>query len=285
MIAELKPVSRLALTFSAAGVVALCCFTFTRAAEKKSDLQKSEQEASRESAAAPRSAADSSFIQRLEKELASHDEMLKRGEAEADALRQKLGIPSDIAAGTRPPGLYPETIRSLEEQRIRVQTEYNGMAALLESLNQLKQDKGREELRKAILTVVNDEILSRLLQDLFSTEATLAKLHQSVGGEHTEFKSVAAMQADLDAKVNQRMDGILTGLKVKVDAFKAQLDSLKKSVVEARTSDAELAEKYRPYLEIQRKIENLQKVRDAVFLRILQEKIDAQIPKFKPESR
>ena len=158
-------------------------------------------------------------------------------------------------------------------------------SALLRGLNQLKQDKGREELKKAILTVVNDEILSRLLQDLFATEATLAKLRESHGTQHPEFKSVAAMQADLDAKVSVRMDGILSGLKVKADAFKAQLDSLEKSVDEARKMDVEMADKYRPYSESKRKLENLERIRDAIQLRLLQEQVDRAVPRFKPEGK
>jgi capsular exopolysaccharide synthesis family protein len=87
------------------------------------------------------------------------------------------------------------------------------------------------------------------------------------------------MQADLDNKVNDRVKGILTGLQLKVDSYKAFLDSLADAVAAARKKDAETTEKYRPYFEAKRKLDNLQKVRDAVFLRILQEKIDQALPK------
>src|SRR5206468_12053334 len=126
---------------------------------------------------------------------------------------------------------------------------------------------------------VPDDLLSTLMKDLSLTESTLAMMKETLGPENFEFKSKAAMQADLNDKVDQRINGILSGLHVRVDAFKAHLDSLAKSVETARTRDAKTTEKYRPYFEAKRKLDNLQKLRDAVHLRILQETVDAALPK------
>jgi capsular exopolysaccharide synthesis family protein len=90
---------------------------------------------------------------------------------------------------------------------------------------------------------------------------------------------MAAMQADLDDKIDQRIKGILAGLKVKVDTVKATVDSLAKSVADARRKDVDTTQQNRPYFEAKRNLDNLQKLRDAVHLRILQETVDAAIPK------
>ena len=50
---------------------------------------------------------------------------------------------------------------------------------------------------------------------------------------------------------------------------------------EAKSKDAELAAQYRPYFEAKRSLENLLKIRDAISLRLEQERIDATLPKFK----
>ena len=87
------------------------------------------------------------------------------------------------------------------------------------------------------------------------------------------------MQADLNTKVSERVDGILSGLKMKAVATKAQLDGMAKAVDDAKKRDADSAEQFRPYYREKRELESQQKVRDAVILRILQETVDAALPK------
>jgi len=139
--------------------------------------------------------------------------------------------------------------------------------------------KGPAVLRKSILTAFNDELLSKLMQDLSTTEANLASKATVYGPESPEIKQVAAMQVDLNNKVNEHIDGMLSGLEVTVAAKKAQLDSLAQAVDSAKTNDVERTALYRPYFEAKRRLENLQKIMDAVVLRIEQERIDATIPK------
>jgi hypothetical protein len=71
------------------------------------------------------------------------------------------------------------------------------------------------------------------------------------------------------------VEGILDGLRVKTDAMKAQVKSLEEFVNEARERDYELTKKYQPYDRAKRELENLQKIRDAVKLRLLQEEVEA----------
>src|SRR5206468_719349 len=123
----------------------------------------------------------------------------------------------------------------------------------------LQEDKGESELRNSILTAlaIPDEVLTKLMMDLSATEATLAKLKPTLGAKHPDFIAWAAMQADLDEKVNRRIQCILEGLQVKVDAVKAHADSLAKSVDDARKKDTDTTEQNRPYFEAKRKLENL----------------------------
>ena len=219
-------------------------------------------------------------IKALKDELADHDTKVKEAEVKVDELRKQYSI-SDVS----PEGSYgfltlePQTVRSLEEARIRVEAEFSGLTGLLNGLLKLREEKGDAELRRSVLTVINDEPLSKLLVDRSATEATLAMLRETLGPENPDFKSKAAMQADLDEQINQRISGILAGLKLKVEAFNAHLQSLANSVDAARKKDADMTEKYRPYFEAKRKLDDLQKLRGAVHLRILQETVDAALPK------
>ncbi len=219
-------------------------------------------------------------IEVLKEELKQNDDKVKAAEIEVDRLRKEYKI-SDVS----PEGAYaystlePQTVRSTEEQRIRVEADYSGLAGLLNGLLKLREEKGPTELRKSILTAINDELLSKLMMDLSTTEANLAKLKETLGPRNPEFMAMAAMQANLDDKIDQRIEGMLAGLKLKVDAFKLNLDSLASAVDHARTNDAFMTEQYRPYFKAKRKLDDLQKLRDAVHLRILQETVDAALPK------
>src|SRR2546430_5089071 len=117
------------------------------------------------------------------------------------------------------------------------------------------------------------------MTDLSAAAANLAKLNAGLGPRNPEFLAVAAMQANLDGKINERINGILGGLKLKVDAFKLNLDPRASAFDHARTNDAFMTEQYRPYFKAKRKLDDLQKLRDAVHLRILQETVDAALPK------
>src|SRR2546426_801885 len=218
-------------------------------------------------------------IEKLEEQRLKQDSKVKEAQAEVDKWKKRLNI-SDI--GQEGTGMAftpePEAVRRMDGERIAVQASYKGMVELLNQLKGLRE-KGGNELKKAILNANYDPQLAKLMENLWDTETTLAKLKQSLGPEHPEFKSVAAMQADLSTKVNERIEGMLSGFEIKVAASKAQLDSLAEEVENAKRKDAETTATNRPYFLAKRELDNLQKVRDAVILRIYQETVDAALPK------
>ena len=284
MIAQFKPAGRVAVLLSAVIVVALCCFTFTRAAEKRAEpssnnesrqRSKAKQEATDKRSSAPE------LLEMLRQTLEEQNRKVSDAQAKVDKLRRELGISDRQELMI----LNPETVRRLESERIRAQAEYASQTKLLEALLQIKADKGSDELRKVILTVAPDEVLSRFLQDLAATETTLAKLRETIGAENPEFKSLAAMQAYLDNKVNTRIEGILAGLHVRLQAVKAHNESLRDAVEEAKKQNGEMEVKSLPYLEAKRSLENQQKVRDAIALLLLQETVDMQLPGAKPREK
>src|SRR6266511_2600457 len=200
-----------------------------------------------------------------------------------EVLQKELKEQDDKITDNFPEGslsgtLEPETVRRFEANRIEMETIYKRDAELLAQLKGLK-NKGDNELRKAILTANYDPQLGKLLEDLWTTESTLAKLKETYGPSHPEYRSVAAMQADLDTKVNERIEGILSGLEVKVASNRAQVESLSASVNEAKRLDYEKTAKSRPYFLAKRALDNLQKARDAMQIKIWQETVDMTLPK------
>ena len=160
MIAQFKPSGRTALLLSAAIIIALCCFTFTRAAEKRAEpssnnesrqRSKTKQEATEKRSSAPE------LLEMLRQTLEEQNRKVSDAQAKVDKLRRELGI-SDLQELMI---LTPETVRRLESEQIRAQAEYASQTKLLEALLQIKADKGSDELRKVILTVAPDELQVR----------------------------------------------------------------------------------------------------------------------------
>ena len=93
---------------------------------------------------------------------------------------------------------------------------YGSLNHLYNQLLEIRE-KGGRELRNAILSANPDLELSKLMQELSATEASMAKVRVTSGVDHPEFRSLAAMQADLDEKVESRIQGIMAGLELRVE--------------------------------------------------------------------
>jgi uncharacterized protein involved in exopolysaccharide biosynthesis/Zn-dependent protease with chaperone function len=219
-------------------------------------------------------------IQLLEQEVERQDQRVQEAQARVDELKQELGT-SDLSEDQLP-AFDDQTVRRLEAESVPLQANLEGLTLLHEQLLELREkDAGR--FRNAILNANPDADLSRLMQDLWATETSLAKLRVTVGVDHPEFRALSAMRADLDVKVEDRILGIMTGLEVRMNVHRAQLESMEKQIKDSRKREAELTASYAPYFKAKRELENQQKIRDAFLLRKLQETVDLQIPRTRSE--
>ena len=277
MIAEFKPTSGMAWLLPAAIVVALCCLTFTRAAEKKgvsSGHAKSNRTA--ESTPANEKSQSSSHVQieNLKKLLQEKNDEVLMAQDRTDQLRKELRISDDVVEDTGSIALNPETVRRLEAARIEAESQYQG----LNSLVTLLKAKSEAELQQIINVAVPDEVLTSLLKAKAENEQRLANLSSKFGDANAEVKALREENRKVSDQIADRVQAILAGLQVKAEAKKTQMESLHRAVDEAKAKDVELAAKYRPYFEAKRSLENLEKIRDAISLRLEQERLDAALP-------
>ena len=279
MIAAFKPTRGIALLLPAIIVVALCCLTFTRAAEKKgvpSGNVKNNRTAGSTSANEKSQSSLPVQIENLKNQLQAQIEEVQKAQDRIEHLRKELRISDAVAEGTGSIDLYPETIRRLVTGRIKIESEYRELYSLVTLL----KAKSDGELQKIINVTVPDEVLTSLLKAKAETEQRLANLSSKFGNENPEIKGLREENRKVSDQIAVRVQGILSGLEVRVAAMKAQMDSLYQAVEEAKAKDIELATKYRPYFEAKRHLENLERVRDAIALRLEQERIDATIPRY-----
>ena len=215
-------------------------------------------------------------VKTLEEEWEKQDALVRSKQTEVDEMKNRLGI-SDWEAqqGFGGSTVEPETLRKFEGLRIEAQAEYERFNTLYSHLTNLS----RPLLKKAVMVASPDPQLGVLLERLADTEQKLASLSEIYSPEHPEIASLRKMFDKITTQVNDRLDGILEGLKAKTLSSKAGLDRLQAEVDSAKSKDIKAAIDRRPYFQAKRDLESLQLVRERLTLRIIQEKVDAAIPR------
>ena len=216
-------------------------------------------------------------IKALDKQLKEQQELVRQQQETVDDLRESLGI-ADIYS---PEGssiastIETQTVLKLENERTTSQASYVRYKALFDNLSILSRD----ELRKAALTAVpNDVHLARLFTEYDLTEQKIASSRAIYGPEHIEMQRLLDLKSSLNDQIESRLDGILIGLRAQLTAAKDQVETLAAEVSTATSADASSTKSYRPYFSAKRELENRQKIRDMILVRMLQETVDASLP-------
>jgi uncharacterized protein involved in exopolysaccharide biosynthesis len=271
MISLFKPATRLLSISAAVLVLIVACITFTGAAQKqKSKPQPAPANASIDSAHRDKA------LRSLETELEKIEVQINDHERRVEQLRHDLRIPSHIASGNgNQPGPESEILRKLEGLRIETETDLQRISTLHEYLAGLS----RPQLRKVIQTAAPDPQLSSLLDRLADNEQKYASLAELYAKDHPEVVALRRMREKIDQQINDRLEGILAGLKARRDSVAAQTKELKGQIEEYTQLDLDAPTKYREFFNTKRELENLYTVRDRLHLRLLEEKIDAALPR------
>ena len=300
MISQFKQFRPWAWPLTAALVAALCCLTFTHAADpdqKPPQAAKEKATAILDSAGAKVQVAESDTalerdeegvapllrrsarsktdpskgIALLQEQLKIHDEQVRSAQAHLDALRAELGgvLPEEATQ------LDPETVRMIERERIAM----DAQAAKFQAVREQLMRRSREDMLQMLPTVVPDQLLASALDRLSTQETELARFASQYGPGHPDVLAGQAAIANLNRQIDARVKGILAGLSAQVDANAASSAQLRKLVEDAKHRDAQMTERYVPYFRAKRDLETQQRIRETIMLRLLQEKVDAALPR------
>lgn len=274
MIAEFKSPTRLTVLLSAILVAAICSFTFTKAAIKetkaegpKADLPAVVDAVERTSR---RSEPGKDLIAILEEQVRLQEAELKKAVEKVDQMRATLQIPDYQSALL----MTPETVLMIERDRIMaksLQAQYESTYASLK-----KMDK--EGLRNAIPTAAPNNLLNELLNRLTIAKNEITTVSHEFGPQHPKMLQLTSLIANLNADIDARIEGILTGLSVQAKAQEARAEKLAEEEVFTIRRDAEINKKYGPFFQAKRELETQQRIYDTIKLRLLQETVDAAIP-------
>ncbi len=216
-------------------------------------------------------------IRELEKQYEEQTNKVATLAAELDRLRTELGIPD---SGTDSSASYQisverEAASAAGGQLVLARTELVFYEKTLESLLSLS----RADLREAIPTVVQaEQLLPQLLTDLSAVEVNLATARKDYQDEHPDVQRLLARKETLERQIEARLTGILTGLSNKVVSLSGRVAELEHQVQQVKLQVAEEAKRSRSYWQLKRKLENEQRIADALQLRLTQERVDSALP-------
>ncbi len=219
-------------------------------------------------------------IDALEVRWKQQEASVREAQTKVDQLREELKIPDLMVGGDQPLTLMSaETLRRIEGMRIERKAGLAGQETLLNNLKELREKLGPEGLAQAIPTAVQDAQLGSLLEQLVMVEQRLITLEKEFGPANAEILKIKGQAADLHNKITNRVDGILSGLDVRVKSAREELANMERDVEKALTNDIQKARSSRPYFDAKRNLEELQRFRQILTMKIEAEKIDQNLPK------
>ena len=222
-----------------------------------------------------RTSASSNAISVLNSKLAEQKAKVTLAQAEVDRLSKEQGGISAVGDSYSHQTLEPETVRMLERERVAIEAG----AARYQTLYNVLKAKTPTELAQAIPTAIPDTELTQLLRDLNTAETQYQKSIQEYGAENMTVKQLSSIITTVRAQIQKRVQGVLEGLEAQVASQMASATTMLHQVKQAKEKDAEMTEKYRPYFLAKKELETQQRIGETIMLRILQESVDAALPK------
>ena len=275
MIANYKPAGRAALLISALAMVLLCGLTFTRAAQKKEKPSVAPPAGGDAEARSP----EARGMEALRKELDQSNEELRRAQERVTKLRAELGVPEWMEASGDPGGAGGmdrgglEAMRRYEAERMNAEAELRRLEWMWKSLSAIDPN----ELQNVMDIAVPDELLTTLLKARAEGERRLASMGQKFGPETPDARAAREEQNKVGEQIERRIHGMLAGMRLKIDATRAQIELLQVEMDKARDREAKRAQAMWPYFDARRELDERRKVRDAILLRMLQEQMDSAV--------
>jgi polysaccharide biosynthesis transport protein len=216
-------------------------------------------------------------IETLKKELETHEAGVKAAQERLALLRATNNI-IDLGGGQAffTPTLVEDSLRKLQNQRLDAHDEYIRWSALQERILDLAGN--RAVLRAALVRAYPDSELMEISQMVSTAQRNLIALQLDMTDQHNEVIRAKTLLEKVEKQREDIIEGILIGIATRVAAAKERLDRIEAELDAGKNEHTSLAEKYNPYDEAKRALENLQRVRDALSLRIAQESIELALP-------
>jgi capsular exopolysaccharide synthesis family protein len=163
----------------------------------------------------------------------------------------------------------------------RIQMEKQGAAVRYDAEQiRLKQieDQDREQLRNSMETIVQDPTLTKLAQDYAVQVQALTAIKQNKSEEHPQVLERAQVVEKIQTQLDDKIAGIIQGLKVSAAISKATLDNLTAELKQQEEKSTDLRAKLVTYSLAKDTVDEAKRIISALKLRVEQESIEMQLP-------
>jgi polysaccharide biosynthesis transport protein len=170
-------------------------------------------------------------------------------------------------------------LQTEELQRIQMEKSSAALRFDAESLRLTQiESLSREQLRNSMETIYPDATLGRLAQDYAVQIQALTSIGQNKSENHPDVQEHAAVVAKIRSQLDDKIAGIIQGLKIAAATDKATLENLTTQLKEQESKSASLKAKLVPFTLVKEDVDQAKRVISALQLRVEQETIDAQLP-------
>jgi len=215
-------------------------------------------------------------LEKLQGEMTNHVAYTTNLQARLDQLREELNISDfESESGYVNRNIDIDSMQKLEMQRLDAEVEYAGLLNLYRELTNCTP----AELRRTAATASPDPILADLLQGLSKDERTLAGMTNAFSPEHPEVLAIRGAIATINKQIEDRLQGIVAGVKIKMESQKANRDLRALAIEQAKSNDIYQTKLRRPYNVLKRDLETAKFVREQLHKRVWQEKVEQVMPR------
>jgi succinoglycan biosynthesis transport protein ExoP len=217
-------------------------------------------------------------IKVLQDQYQVEDTLIQNMQSNVDNLRQTLGIhDSDPGSGLPTPTITTATMQHYSELQIEGQAEYMKLDKQFSELQDI-QATNPTALRDVLPTIAPDDSLATLLDKLRANEQIVADKTNIWGAENPDRIATLALIDKLNQQIDDRINGVMIGLKNKVDAEKTALDALNDQVQYAESNDNAEVIRGQPYWEAKRVLGEKQSLHQLLAAKIETDVADQSIP-------
>lgn len=227
-------------------------------------------------------AATEGGIRALEAKFNEHRDRVNASSAELERLKRELKISEADAMGeTITPTIEWAEVQDLTRQLTAGRSQLERESKLLSTLRALERES-RDRLIAAIPAIprlVQDQQFGSLSEQLNLAEQALIRISRDFGPASPTYKTAMEMVEDLRRKLNARVDGVLIGVEIQVDALRKDVESIQNRLITARSNDLYRAEVTRPYFEKKREHDQLLSFMRVLETRLSMEQLNVTLPR------
>jgi capsular exopolysaccharide synthesis family protein len=221
---------------------------FSDKPEEAADLANALADAYKEYRLSRSSEKMTSGVKVFSKQMEEKEKEWRDAQAEVERLRGELKVSDPDPASTGP----SPTFTSAEVSRLMSEVaSLEGQATQLETKLGKLSNLSKNQLRSTIQTVIDqpDGVLNTLISELDAAEQNLMAIAKTKTDQHPDYLSAHKVVESYDAKIDERVAAIISGLQIRLEADKAFITNQINKLAEAGQKDRDEATRTHPYWE------------------------------------